>query len=332
MFKGKTILITGGTGSFGSNYAKYLLTNYDLKKLIIFSRDERKQVQLEQEIGDPRVRYFLGDVRDIARLQRAFNGVDIVIHAAALKQVPTLEYNPFEAVKTNILGSQNVVEAAIAQKVKKVLLVSTDKAAQPINLYGSTKLCAEKLFIDGNSYTPDGQTILSCVRYGNVFGSRGSVVPLFYQQAQKGEPLTVTDPNMTRFILTVDEAVKLILLALDSPMRGDVFIKRSPAARLGDIAQAFSSNIKVIGKMRGEKLHEALISSEEFTRMTEAENGYVIIGKDLIRSEYSKPYTSDLERLLSVSEIQQLAAKVLGVPQPTETLTMTTPQPMPKQE
>jgi len=311
------VFITGITGTLGK---ELLQRFYNEWEIVGYSRDELKQAQLERQF--PNVKYIIGDVRDYDTLYRAMQGCDMVIHAAAMKRIEVCEENPLEAIKTNVLGTENVARAAWARKIAKAVTMGSDKGVDPVNAYGMTKALQEKIF---SSYN------YNCVRYGNVFGSRGSVVPLFYQQAQKGEPLTVTDPNMTRFILTVDEAVKLILLALDSPMRGDVFIKRSPAARLGDIAQAFSSNIKVIGKMRGEKLHEALISSEEFTRMTEAENGYVIIGKDLIRSEYSKPYTSDLERLLSVSEIQQLAAKVLGVPQPTETLTMSGSQPVPHQ-
>ena len=280
MFKDKTILITGGTGSFGSNYAKYLLANYDLKKLIIFSRDERKQVQLEQEIGDPRVRYFLGDVRDVARLQRAFNGVDIVIHAAALKQVPTLEYNPFEAVKTNILGSQNVIEAAIDQKVKKVLLVSTDKAAQPINLYGSTKLCAEKLFIDGNSYTPDGQTILSCVRYGNVLGSRGSIVETLLRSRNAGvNQVSITDETMTRFWITLPQAFDLVTYALEHMVGGEIFIPRIPSMKLVDLFEVLvpGASRKVIGIRAGEKIHEMLLTPDEARRAVEVEKYFIVL-------------------------------------------------------
>ena len=308
------VFITGITGTLG----KELLSRfYNEWEMVGYSRDELKQAQLERQY--PNVKYIIGDVRDYSTLHRAMQGCDVVIHAAAMKRIEVCEENPLEAVKTNVLGTENVARAAWSHKISKAVTMGSDKGVDPVNAYGMTKALQEKIFI---SYG------FNCVRYGNVFGSRGSVIPLFYQQAQKGEQLTVTDPNMTRFILTIDEAVDLILLSLNSPMRGDVFIKRSPAARLGDIAAAFSSNIKVIGKMRGEKLHEALISSEEFTRLTEAENGYVVIGKDLIRSEYGAAYTSDRERLLSVPEIQQLAAKVLGVPQPTETLAMAMPQPM----
>ena len=298
MFKGKTILITGGTGSFGSNYAKYLLTNYDLKKLIIFSRDERKQVQLEQEIGDPRVRYFLGDVRDIARLQRAFNGVDIVIHAAALKQVPTLEYNPFEAVKTNILGSQNVIEAAIDQKVKKVLLVSTDKAAQPINLYGSTKLCAEKLFIDGNSYTPDGQTILSCVRYGNVLGSRGSIVETLLKSKNAGvNQVSITDETMTRFWITLPQAFDLVTYALEHMVGGEVFIPQIPSMKLVDLFEVLvpGASRKVIGIRAGEKIHEMLLTSDEARRAVEVEKYFIVLPEQGKTFDVEKRFAAHLK-------------------------------------
>jgi len=312
------VFITGITGTLG----KELLSRFhDEWEIIGYSRDELKQAQLERQY--PNAKYIIGDIRDYENLYKAMHGCDMVIHAAAMKRIEVCEDNPLEAIKTNVLGTENVARAAWQHNITKAMTIGSDKGVDPVNAYGMTKALQEKIFI---SYG------YNCARYGNVFGSRGSVIPLFYQQSQKGETLTVTDPNMTRFILTIDEAVELIIRALNSPMRGDVFIKKSPAARLGDIAAAFSSNIKVIGKMRGEKLHEALISSEEFTRMTEVDNGYVVIGRDLVRSEYSEAYTSDKERLMSVGEIQQLSAKVLGVSQATETLTMTTPtQPIPHQ-
>jgi len=312
------VFIIGITGTLG----KELLSRFHNEwEITGYSRDELKQAQLQRQY--PNVTYKIGDIRDYDALHQAMTGADIVIHAAAMKRIEVCEENPIEAIKTNVLGTENVARAAFYHGITKAMTIGSDKGVDPVNAYGMTKALQEKIFI---SYG------YNCARYGNVFGSRGSVIPLFYQQSQKGETLTVTDPNMTRFILTIDEAVELILRALNSPMRGDVFIKRSPAARLGDIAAAFSNNIKVIGKMRGEKLHEALISSEEFTRLTEIDNGYAVIGKDLVRSEYQEAYTSDKERLMSVGEIQQLAAKVLGVPQATETLTMSTPpQPIPHQ-
>lgn len=312
------VFITGITGTLG----KELLSRFHNEwEIVGYSRDELKQAQLERDF--PKAKYIIGDVRDYDTLYRAMAGCDAVIHAAAMKRIEICEENPLEAIKTNVLGTENVARAAWAHKIAKAVTIGSDKGVDPVNAYGMTKALQEKIF---SSYN------YNCVRYGNVFGSRGSVVPLFYQQAQKGGPLTVTDPNMTRFILTIDDAVNLILLALNSPMRGDVFIKRSPAARVIDVAYVFSNNIKIIGKMRGEKLHEALISSEEFTRLTEADNGYVIIGKNLVQPEYGELYSSDKERLMAVAEIQQLAAKVLGIAQPTETLTMTVPQPMPPQQ
>lgn len=312
------VFITGITGTLGKELLHRFYNDWEI---IGYSRDELKQAQLQRQY--PNVKYLIGDIRDYDALHRAMKGADVVIHAAAMKRIEVCEENPIEAIKTNVLGTENVARAAFYHGITRAVTIGSDKGVDPVNAYGMTKALQEKIFI---SYG------YNCVRYGNVFGSRGSVIPLFYQQAQKGETLTITDPNMTRFILTLDEAIELILRALNSPMRGDVFIKKSRSARLGDIALAFSNNTRVIGKMRGEKLHEALISSEEFTRLTESDNGYVVIGKDLVRSDYSPTYTSDQENLMSVGEIQQLAQQVLGTPQSTETLTMaTTPQPVPHQ-
>jgi len=276
----KIILITGGTGSFGKNFVRYLLEKTGAKKIIVFSRDELKQSQMAHEFDDERLRFFLGDVRDLSRLQRAFSGVDIVIHAAALKQVPILEYNPFEAVKTNILGSQNVIEAAIDQKVKKVLLVSTDKAAQPINLYGSTKLCAEKLFIDGNSYTPDGQTILSCVRYGNVLGSRGSIVETLLKSKNAGvNQVSITDETMTRFWITLPQAAEFVWQALKNMRGGEIFVPKLPSVKILDLAHAVApdASIRYTGIRTGEKIHEELIAQEESLYAKEFKKHYLVI-------------------------------------------------------
>src|SRR3989344_446553 len=229
----KTVLVTGGTGSFGRRYVKHLLVNSSAKKIIIFSRDERKQHQMRQQLKDARLRFFLGDVRDLPRLQRALYGVDIVVHAAALKQIDTLEYNPFEAVKTNIIGSQNVIDAGIDLNVEKVLLISTDKAAQPANLYGSTKLCAEKLFINGNSYSR-GKTSLSCVRYGNVIGSRGSIVETLLNN-REAKKVSITDERMTRFWITYDQAMDLVDFALTAMAGGEIFIPKIPSMKLVDL-------------------------------------------------------------------------------------------------
>ena len=276
MFQDKTVLITGGTGSFGRNFTKYLLDNFNLKKLIVFSRDEFKQFQMSQKINHDKLRFFLGDVRDLQRLERAFDGVDIVIHAAALKQIPTLEYNPFEAVKTNIIGSENVINAAIDRQVSKVLLISTDKAAQPINLYGSTKLCAEKLFINGNSYT-DGQTKFSCVRYGNILASRGSIVETLLKNKLTQVP--ITDERMTRFWITLQQSFKLVLFALENMDQGEIFIPRAPSMKLVDLFEALAPGIprKIIGIRPGEKLHEILLTKEEAEHTIQFDKYYIIL-------------------------------------------------------
>ncbi|MFA6552486.1 MAG: UDP-N-acetylglucosamine 4,6-dehydratase (inverting) [Candidatus Paceibacterota bacterium] len=275
--KNKTILVTGGTGSFGSNFSKYLLENSDLKKLIIFSRDELKQSRLREEIKDKRARFFLGDIRDLPRLERAFNGVDIVVHAAALKQVPTLEYNPFEAVKTNVLGSQNVIDAAIDQKVGKIVLISTDKAAEPVNLYGSTKLCAEKLFISGNSYAPD-KSKFSCVRYGNVIGSRGSIIDILLKNPDM-KTVSITHEKMTRFWIDLEKSFSLVLFALENMEGGEIFIPKIPSMKLMDLFDALAprANKKIAGIRPGEKLHEILLTKEEARHTVELEKYFVIL-------------------------------------------------------
>jgi UDP-N-acetylglucosamine 4,6-dehydratase/5-epimerase len=274
--KNKTILVTGGTGSFGKNFIKFLLKNSEAKKIIVFSRDELKQFQMEKELKDARLRFFIGDIRDLPRLERAFNGVDIVVHAAALKQVPILEYNPFEAVKTNILGSQNVIDAAIDQKVEKVLLISTDKAAQPINLYGSTKLCAEKLFISGNSYSQD-KTKFSAVRYGNVIGSRGSIIETLINN--KCAKVQITDLAMTRFWITLDQSFALVIYALENMVGGEIFVPNIPSMKLVDLFDALAPTAEkeVIGIRPGEKLHEILLTKEEAKHTVELENYFVVI-------------------------------------------------------
>lgn len=282
----KTILITGGTGSFGKSFAKFLLDNYNLKKLIIFSRDELKQFKMEQEFNDERLRFFIGDVRDLQRLQRAFNKVDIIVHAAALKQVPTLEYNPFEAVKTNILGSQNVIDASIDQRVEKVILISTDKAAQPVNLYGSTKLCAEKLFISGNSYAVE-KTKFSCVRYGNVIGSRGSIIETLSQNCNI-EKVYITDERMTRFWLKLSKSFDLVLFALENMEGGEIFIPKVSSMKLTHIFDVMAPNAKreIIGIRPGEKLHEVLLTEQEAMHSLELDDYYIVLPEF---PEYFKP-------------------------------------------
>ncbi|MFA4833302.1 MAG: UDP-N-acetylglucosamine 4,6-dehydratase (inverting) [Patescibacteria group bacterium] len=274
--KNKIILVTGGTGSFGKNFVRHLLEYPEVKKVIVFSRDELKQSQMQSEIKDERLRFFLGDVRDLQRLQRAFDGVNIVVHAAALKQVPTLEYNPFEAVKTNILGSQNVADAAIDQGVEKVILISTDKAVQPINLYGSTKLCAEKLFISGNSYAGN-KTKFSCVRYGNVIGSRGSIVETLLKS--KDKKVYITDERMTRFWLTLKQSFALVLFALDNMEGGEIFIPKVPSMKLVDLFEVIAPGVEreIIGIRPGEKLHEILLTEEEAIHSVELDKYFVVI-------------------------------------------------------
>jgi UDP-N-acetylglucosamine 4,6-dehydratase len=271
------ILVTGGTGSFGKKFTEIVLQEFSPRKIIVFSRDELKQHEMAQQYGDTSMRYFLGDVRDLDRLKRAFRGVDIVVHAAALKQVPACEYNPFEAVKTNIVGAQNVIDAAIDCGVKKVLAISTDKAVNPVNLYGATKLCAEKLFVQGNSYSGGNGTKLSCARYGNVIGSRGSVIPMFVQQRELGK-ITITDGRMTRFWITLEKGVRLVLKGLDQMHGGEIFVPKIPSMRLIDLAESIAEGceVEIIGIRPGEKLHEVLISRDEARSTVEFDDMFII--------------------------------------------------------
>ena len=274
----KTVLITGGTGSFGQKFVEIALRDYNPKKIIVFSRDELKQFEMQQKFpGAPNLRYFLGDVRDKDRLYRAFREVDIVIHAAALKQIPAAEYNPFEAIQTNVIGAQNIIEAAIDCGVKKVIALSTDKAANPINLYGATKLCSDKLFVAGNSYTGDQDTSFSVVRYGNVVGSRGSVIPFFIEQRCNGK-LPITDPRMTRFWITLEQGVNFVLQSLSNMTRGEIFVPKLPSTKVTDLAAVIAPEceLEIVGIRPGEKLHEVMISEEDARRSLEFENYYVI--------------------------------------------------------
>jgi len=289
-FQGKNVLITGGTGSFGKSFAKHLLKKSKLKKLVIFSRDEFKQHHLAKELNDDRVRFFLGDIRDQSRLHRAFKDIDIVIHAAALKQVPALEYNPDEAIKTNVIGTQNVIEAAVDQKVPKVLLVSTDKAAEPTNLYGASKLCAEKLLISGNTYAPK-KTRFSVVRYGNVIGSRGSIVESLIANPDT-KKVNITHMDMTRFWITLEQSFDLVLFAIKNMVGGEIFIPKIPSMKLVDLFDAMAPNAKkeVVGIRPGEKLHEALLTSNEARTAKELSKYFVILPES---HDWSKnnPYT-----------------------------------------
>ena len=274
----KNILVTGGTGSFGKKFIEVMMREYHPARLIVYSRDELKQHEMRMAGFDhPNLRYFIGDVRDLARLQRAFNGVDIVVHAAALKQVPACEYNPMEAVKTNILGSSNVVDAALDSGVKKVMALSTDKAVNPVNLYGATKLAAEKLMVQSNAYAGGMKTRFSCVRYGNVVGSRGSVVPLFIKQRASGE-VTLTDERMTRFWISLDQGVRFVIRCIEEMHGGEVFVPKIPSMKMLDLAGAIAPKAKtrVIGIRPGEKLHEVLISEDEARTTVELEDMYVV--------------------------------------------------------
>jgi UDP-N-acetylglucosamine 4,6-dehydratase len=281
MFNDKTILITGGTGSFGKKCTKIVLERYEPKRLIIFSRDELKQYEMAQQFSGMQhsecLRYFIGDVRDKERLYRAFHNVDYVIHAAALKQVPAAEYNPFEAVKTNIIGAQNVINVAIDQGIKKVIALSTDKAANPVNLYGATKLCSDKLFIAGNSYVGHDQTIFSVVRYGNVAGSRGSVIPFFLKCRDEG-CVPITDPDMTRFWITLEQGVDFVLKCFEGMVGGELFVPKLPSMNIVTLAKAIAPDctIKVIGVRPGEKIHEVLITRDDARKTIEFDNSYLI--------------------------------------------------------
>ena len=278
-WRNKTILVTGGTGSFGKKFIETVQAEHHPKKIIVYSRDELKQYQMRSSGFDQdNMRYFIGNIRDLPRLRRAMEGVDIVVHSAALKQVPACEYNPMEAVKTNILGSSNVVDAALDAGVEKVLALSTDKAVNPVNLYGATKLSAEKLIVQSNAYAGGRKTRLSCTRYGNVVGSRGSVVPVFIHQREENNTLTVTDKRMTRFWLTLEQGARFVIHVIEEMRGGEVFVPKIPSMQIMDLARAVSpsAEIKVIGIRPGEKLHEVLISRDESRSTVELENMFVV--------------------------------------------------------
>ncbi len=277
---GSSILVTGGTGSFGKAFIEYALTHLGPRRLVILSRDELKQYEVRQRFDDdPRLRWFIGDVRDRHRLERAMHGVDYVIHAAALKQVDTAEYNPFEFVQTNVIGSQHVVEAAIDCGVKKVVALSTDKASSPINLYGATKLCADRIFIAANHYAAGYETRFSVVRYGNVMGSRGSVIPLFRSLAAKGQSLPITDKRMTRFWITLQQAVSFVVDSFDQMNGGELYVPRIPSMRIIDLAAAIAPTAPIheIGIRPGEKLHEEMIGPDDSRRTLLMDGRYVVL-------------------------------------------------------
>ena len=318
--RGKSIVITGGTGSFGKAFIRYALENLEPSRIAVLSRDELKQYEFRNELNDdPRVRWFIGDVRDRDRLMRAFNGVDVVIHAAAMKQVDTAEYNPFEGFATNVLGAENVINACIDSGVERVIALSTDKASSPINLYGASKLCSDKLFVAGNHYSGASKTRFSVVRYGNVVGSRGSVVPLFKRLAESGT-LPITDPRMTRFWITLPQAVEFVVNSFDRMSGGEIFIPRIPSTTILDLAEAIvpGSKIEVIGIRPGEKLHEEMISENDAHRTYRFKDHYVIAptmanwggqdmysGGDQVEDNFS--YCSDTnDWFFSVDEIREL--------------------------
>jgi len=294
MLNGKTILITGGTGSFGQKFTEIIFEKYSPKKIIIFSRDEFKQSEMSKKFADPKfnIRYFLGDIRDKDRLERAFEGVDYVVHAAALKQVPALEYNPMEAVKTNILGAHNIADVAIDKNIAKVIALSTDKAVNPINLYGATKLVAEKIFIDANAYGGN-RTKFSVVRYGNVVASRGSVIELFLKlKRRNAAEFPITDEKMTRFWMTLDESAELVLKALKEAAGGEILIPKIPSMKIADLARAIDPKcaFKVVGIRPGEKINEVLISEDEARRTKIFDDVYAILPQFYERGEIHKKY------------------------------------------
>lgn len=328
MLSGKSILVTGGTGSFGKKFIKTVLEKYpDVKKVIVYSRDELKQFEMSQTFSDKvykQMRYFIGDVRDGNRLRRACEGVDIIIHAAALKQVPTAEYNPMECINTNIIGAQNVINAALDTGVKKVVALSTDKAAAPINLYGATKLCSDKLFIAANNMKGFRDLTFSVVRYGNVMGSRGSVIPFFMKKRSEGV-LPITDPKMTRFNITLKEGVEMVLHALNTSWGGEIFVPKIPSYHITDVATAISpkSEQKIVGIRPGEKLHEEMITESDSYNTLDCGKYYVIIPSHPIwnKDEYIKKYNAKFvepgfkynsgenENWVSVDEIRDLIKK-----------------------
>jgi UDP-N-acetylglucosamine 4,6-dehydratase/5-epimerase len=274
---GKSVLVTGATGSFGKRFIRTVLDQHKPKRLIVFSRDELKQFEMQEHVSAPNLRYFLGDVRDKERLYRAFDGIEVVVHAAAMKQVPASEYNPMEAIKTNIIGAENVINVCIDQEVQHVVALSTDKAANPLNLYGATKLCADKLFIAANTLSGRHRTRFSVVRYGNVIGSRGSVIPFFMQRRPSGV-LPITDPRMTRFWITLGEGVQFVLDSLARMRGGEIFVPKIPSMKVTDVAQVVAPECRteVIGIRPGEKLHEIMITPDDAINTAEGETHYTI--------------------------------------------------------
>lgn len=320
---GRSILVTGGTGSFGRAFVRHALEHLDPRRLVVFSRDELKQYEFRTELGDDRrLRWFIGDIRDSDRLVRALDGVDAVVHAAALKQVDTAEYNPFECIRTNVLGTENIINACIDAGVERVIGLSTDKASSPVNLYGASKLCSDKLFVAGNTYAGHSQTRFGVVRYGNVVGSRGSVVPLFRKLAQTGR-LPVTDERMTRFWITLDQAVRFVIDSFDRLVGGELFVPKIPSTTIIDLARAIAPEAEIVsvGIRPGEKLHEEMVSEDDARRGRECEGYFVITpvldywkaaefqdGKPLPEGFAYRSNTND--QWLGVEEIRELLASI----------------------
>ena len=330
MFNGKSILITGGTGSFGQLFIKTIIEKYTPKRVIVYSRDELKQFEMQQEFNQPCMRYFIGDVRDLERLKMAMQGVDFVVHAAALKQVPAAEYNPMECIKTNVHGADNVIQAAIYNKVKKVIALSTDKAANPINLYGATKLCSDKLFVAANNITGDADTSFAVVRYGNVVGSRGSVVPFFQKLIDQGATeLPVTDIKMTRFWITLPEGIEFVLKNFQRMSGGEIYIPKIPSMNILELVQSLAPKlpVKIIGIRPGEKMHEIMCPKDD-SHLTIEFNDHFVISPSIMfvnkinnfsenkLGEKGKPVKYDFEydsgtnpHFLSIDELKEYGAK-----------------------
>lgn len=324
MFKDKVLMITGGTGSFGNTVLKRFLTT-DVREIRIFSRDEKKQEEMRIAMNNPKLKFYIGDVRDYDSIYLAMKGVDYVFHAAALKQVPSCEFYPMEAVRTNVLGSENVMNAAIARGVSRVVMLSTDKAVYPINAMGISKAMMEKFMVAKARMQGDGETVLCATRYGNVMASRGSVIPLFVAQLKDGSPLTITDPNMTRFLMSLEESVDLVLYAFAHGHQGDIFVQKAPASTVADLAQAVkelfkaSNPVRVIGTRHGEKLYESLISREEMAK-AEDKGGYYRIPADNRDLNYAQYFSEGEEKISQLEDYTSHNTRRLGVAQIKEVL------------
>ncbi|MGN7396870.1 polysaccharide biosynthesis protein [Peribacillus frigoritolerans] len=324
MFNNKTILITGGTGSFGNAVMKRFLDT-DIKEIRIFSRDEKKQDDMRKQYKSNKLKFYLGDVRDLASVKNAMHGVDYIFHAAALKQVPSCEFFPLEAVKTNILGTDNVLTAAIDYGVKKVICLSTDKAAYPINAMGISKAMMEKVFVAKAKTVDPERTLICGTRYGNVMASRGSVIPLFIEQIKSGQPLTITDPNMTRYLMSLEEAVELVIFAFQNAAAGDIMVQKAPASYIGDLAQAIKelfnadNEIKVIGTRHGEKLYETLLTREEYV-VSEDLGGFFRVPADNRDLNYDKYFAEGDKKLSSEEEYNSHNTQILSIEQIKEKL------------